>query len=70
MTKTTASLAEVRELGLEALERELGPVGMARFIQQFQPGRGDYARDRKRWLPEGTVAEVATLVQEFVTRKE
>lgn len=69
MTKPTASLAEVRELGLEALERELGPVGMARFLQQFQPGHGDYTRDRRRWLPEGDVGEVATLIRDFAARQ-
>jgi hypothetical protein len=28
--------------------KALGPVGMARFLQQFEPGHGDYtaARDR------------------------
>lgn len=37
---------EIRHQGLEALARELGPVGMARFLQLFENGSGDYVRER------------------------
>lgn len=30
--------------------RELGLVGMIRFMQQFETGYGDYSRDRHQWL--------------------
>ena len=45
---STATPAELRRAGIDALVRALGPVGMARFLQQFEPGHGDYtaARDR------------------------
>ncbi|HUT34081.1 MAG TPA: hypothetical protein VNE39_11405 [Planctomycetota bacterium] len=46
----TMTLDQIRRAGLEALDRELGPVGMVRFIKQFQGGRGDYTRDRFTWL--------------------
>ncbi len=36
--------------GLKALERELGPVGMARFLQQYELGKGDYTKERKKLL--------------------
>jgi hypothetical protein len=35
---------------LEALARELGPVGMVRFLQQFESGSGDYTAERRQWL--------------------
>jgi hypothetical protein len=38
----TATPAELRRAGIDALLRTLGPVGMARFLQQFDPGHGDY----------------------------
>ncbi len=50
--------AEIRERGLEALREALGPVGMARFLQQFARGSGDYTRDREEWLGGLTVQEV------------
>ncbi|MBN1426167.1 hypothetical protein JXA88_16575 [Candidatus Fermentibacteria bacterium] len=44
------TLEQIREAGLKALSRELGPVGLVRFIQQFEPGTGDYTRERHAWL--------------------
>jgi len=37
------------------LAKALGPVDMARFLQQFELGSGDYTRDRKEWLGDITV---------------
>ena len=42
--------AQIRERGLEALRQALGPVGMVRFLQQFEMGRGDYTQEREEWL--------------------
>ncbi len=39
-------MEEIRRQGMEALARELGPVGMARFLQLFENGSGDYVKDR------------------------
>jgi len=44
------SLNQIREVGLEALTKTLGPVGMVRFLQQFQGGKGDYTKNREKWL--------------------
>lgn len=44
----TATLDDIRRAGVEALARELGPVGMIRFLQQFETGRGDYTAERQR----------------------
>lgn len=51
-----ATPAEIRNRGLKALAKALGPVGMVRFLQQFDAGSGDYTRDRKQWL-EGITAK-------------
>lgn len=40
----------VRKIGLEALTKALGPVGMVRFLQQFEAGTGNYTKERERWL--------------------
>lgn len=42
--------AEIQEAGLEALLERLGPVGMLRFLQQFETGHGDYTQERGAWL--------------------
>lgn len=60
MSAQTMTLEQIRVNGLAALERELGLVGMIRFLQQFEPGTGDYTHDRYRWLPD---VEVDTLVE-------
>lgn len=54
----TATPAELRRVGINALVRALGPVGMARFFQQFDCGRGDYTSDRDVLLGNPTVDEL------------
>ena len=41
------TLQEIRKAGIEALTRELGPAGMARFMRQFERGSGDYTKERR-----------------------
>jgi len=62
---STATPAELRRAGIEALVKALGPVGMARFLQQFGLGHGDYTADRDRILGNPTVDE---LVNELAGR--
>lgn len=49
---------QIRSEGLEALKRETGTVGMVRFLQQFDCGRGDYAVDRHEWQGQIMVEDV------------
>lgn len=55
---------QIRAAGLEILSRELGLVGMIRFMQQFEMGRGNYSVDRHQWLDQSTVDNIAKMVQE------
>jgi hypothetical protein len=41
---------EIYRRGLEALRERLGRAGMIRFLQQFETGAGDYARERHEWV--------------------
>jgi hypothetical protein len=52
------SLEEIRLTGLKALSRELGPVGLIRFLQQFETGYGDYTAERHTWLKERSISEI------------
>ncbi len=48
----------IRRAGLEALARELGPVGMAYFIKQYDMGWGDYTKERKVYLEGLTIDDI------------
>ncbi len=58
MKKKIRSLNEIRLEGTEALYDRLGPVGMVRFLQQYETGKGDYTEDRKHWLGSLTVDDI------------
>lgn len=60
---SSATLAELRRVGLDALVKALGPVGMARFLQQFDPGHGDYTAQRYAILGNPTVDELMVEVE-------
>ena len=47
---TTRNPAVLRQLGIEALTKALGPVGMVRFIRQFDMGSGNYTVEREALL--------------------
>lgn len=64
------TLQQIRLTGLEVLARELGPVGMTRFLQQFEGGRGDYTEERHAWLPQNHVREVADQIQAWRKAQE
>jgi hypothetical protein len=59
---------QIRIAGIKALERELGLVGMIRFLQQYDIGSGDYTKDRHKWLKDEDVDILAKKIRK--TRKE
>jgi hypothetical protein len=62
MTTTELTPAQLRERGYAALLRELGPIDFIRFLQQFEPGQGDYTRDRGQWLDRLTPEQINQLI--------
>jgi hypothetical protein len=54
------SMMEIYEAGVAALTRELGPVGMIRFLQFFGSGHGDYTytKERHAWLKDLTIDDI------------
>jgi hypothetical protein len=44
----------VRRAGMAALKKELGVVGTAYFLRQFDFGRGNYTEERGEWLDNQT----------------
>ena len=55
------TLEEIRQAGLEALRERLGRAGMIRFLQQFDSGQGDYARERHKWVDQTTLDDLQKL---------
>ncbi|GHV33654.1 hypothetical protein AGMMS4952_25750 [Spirochaetia bacterium] len=56
------NLMEIRKTGLQALKEALGPVGMVRFIQQYENGYGDYTKEKYQH-PDLTVEEIDTILK-------
>jgi len=42
------TIAQIQQVGYDALVNALGPEDAIRFIRSFDPGSGDYTRDRKK----------------------
>ena len=55
------SLLEIRMIGMQALRDALGPVGMVRFIQQYETGYGDYTKE-KQSEPDADLDELDALL--------
>ena len=60
---TTMTLEQIRAKGLQALAAELGPVGMVRFLQQTETGRGDYSRERHSRIARQSVASLVKRIE-------
>jgi len=63
MNIESMTLDQIRKEGLKALERHLGPDGMIRFLQQFETGKGDYTKERQKWLKETSVETLAKEIE-------
>lgn len=55
---------QILELGFEALVDKLGPVGMIRFIHQFEAGTGNFTEDRRQWVGMSDVETLAKQIQQ------
>jgi hypothetical protein len=57
MISQERTLEQIRLMGVEALSRDLGSVGMVRFLQQFETDHGDFSTERHERLDQLTVEE-------------
>lgn len=55
MSDHTLTLPEIRREGLQALLDRLGPASALRFLQQYDPGHGDYTSERRGWIDAATI---------------
>jgi hypothetical protein len=61
---------EIYRQGLEALRDRLGRAGMIRFLQQFETGMGDYASQRRAWVDQMSLQNLATRAGQKSRRKK
>jgi DNA-binding protein H-NS len=64
------TLEQIRRKGLAALRRELGQEGMIRFLQQFETGSGDYARERHAWADQTSLDDIRRAASARRTKKK
>lgn len=65
-----ANLYQIRQTGLQVLNRELGPIAMIRFLQQYQCGEGDYTKERSQWLDKISLEEILEQVSKQREQKK
>ena len=53
---------EIRNVGIKALQEALGPVGMVKFMQQYDVGYGDYTKEKQE-QPDISLDEIDMLLQ-------
>jgi len=63
-THTPHTPAALRQLGIEALTKALGPVGMVRFMRQFDMGSGNYTQERNALLGSLTMEDFKRFEEE------
>jgi hypothetical protein len=64
------TIQEIRELGLAALRERLGRAGMIRFLQEFEAGKGDYARERHNWVDGMSMEQLVAKAKRKRSRKK
>lgn len=63
MKQQEMTINEIRKIGIGALVEALGPVNMARFLQQFDTGYGDYTREREKILEGLTLDDIVNEIE-------
>ncbi|MDE5597708.1 MAG: hypothetical protein K2J04_07740 [Lachnospiraceae bacterium] len=53
---------EIRNVGIKALQEALGPVGMVKFMQQYDMGYGDYTQEKQE-QPDISLDEIDMLMK-------
>ena len=52
------TLNDIQREGLQSPRQRLGRADMIRFLQQFETGQGDYARQRHQWVDQTTLDDI------------
>ena len=58
------AFAEIKTKGWNALVKELGYSGATKFILLYEPGEGDYTKERKKLFKDIKVEEILKEIKE------
>ena len=61
----TKTIAQIQNEGYQALVSALGPEDAIRFIRSYDPGCGDYTKDRQKYLKNLTVKQIGKEILEL-----
>jgi hypothetical protein len=61
---TPMSLYQIRMEGWRALTERLGPAGAMRFMMQYDPGYGDYTKERQEIFADLTIDTLLEAIDE------
>ncbi|MBW4622082.1 MAG: hypothetical protein KME17_22355 [Cyanosarcina radialis HA8281-LM2] len=56
---------EINRVGYKALIDALGFDGTIRFLRQFEPGSGDYTKERHQWLDKLTAEDIFAQIRQL-----
>jgi len=62
MSKT---IAQIQSEGYDVLVKAPGPEGAARFIRNYDPGNGDYTKERKKTLGKKSAQQIGKKILEL-----
>ena len=63
---SSLSLYQIRMEGWKALTERLGPAGAMRFMMQYDPGYGDYTKERREIFAELTIDALLEAIDERI----
>ena len=55
-------VSTIRQEGFKALNKELGVMGTAIFIRQFESGYGNYTEEREELLKDLTIDDIVAII--------
>jgi len=61
---SSKSLYQIRMEGWKALTERLGPAGAMRFMMQYDPGFGDYSKERQKLFASVTIDDLLESIKE------
>lgn len=56
-------ISEISRQATQILIKEMGVVDTIRFLNQFSIGRGDYTKEREKWLGEITLDDAVSQIK-------
>ncbi len=63
MKTATRPICQINRQATLILFKEMGVVETIRFLNQFSVGRGDYTKDRRKWLDKITMDDAIAQIK-------